>query len=422
MTNLAQPSNRSAKLTQLIAQSAAPDLNETALPAVMRSQTPQLLRRYQLLAVIALLLLGLSALVATVQVRSDLTQGPGIVDQYARLGSVHSELLSAGNAAARNLLSPSPADRKEVSSHLSDADRLILQATAERPQDADQLSVLSTSLIEYDRLLYAATTSNAATAKTALNQADQLLDDELVPAINALRGRLAAEAAAGSWPGWGWLLAVTTLAALALLVTVSVGTARITHRYLNRGLIGALLAAILLAVLGAVAISRADNALNLDQSVEVNTTVSIASARAGINAADRLQLRGALARQWSSSSSATVTTTSNPAESTAHDYPVMQNSITAVRDTQSTINTLLERHDWAQASTRLTAAKGVQAELATFEKAAEIETQSAAAAAVQALGATAMVMVILAIAETLLLLSGLVLAIWGLDRVLREYR
>lgn len=422
MTNLAQPSNRSAKITQLIAQSAAPDLNETALPAVMKSQTPQLLRRYQLLAVIALLLLGLSALAATVQVRSDLAQGPGIVDQYARLGSVHSELLSAGNAAARNLLSPSPADRKEVSSHLSDADRLILQATAERPQDADQLGVLSTSLIEYDRLLYTATTSNAATAKAALTQADQLLDDQLVPAISALRERLASEAAAGSWPGWGWLLAATALAALALLVTVSIGTARITHRYLNRGLIGALLAAILLAVLGAVAISRADNALNLDQSVEVNTTVSIASARAGINAADRLQLRGALARQWSSSTSATVTTTSSPAESTANDYPVMQNSITAVRDTQSTINALLERHDWAQASTRLTTAKGVQIDLATFEMAAELETTSAAAAAVAALGATAVVMVILAIVEALLLLGGLVLAIWGLDRVLREYR
>lgn len=422
MTNLAQPPNRSAKLTHLIAQSAAPDLAEIALPAAPSSQTPQLLRRYQLLAVIALLILGLSAIAATVQLRSDLTQGPGIVDQYARLGSVHSELLSAGNAAARNLLAASATDRKEVSSHLSNADRLILQATAERPQDADQLAVLSTNLIEYDRLLYTATTSDAATAKASLSQADQLLDDQLVPAINALRARLAAEAGAGSWPGWGWLLAVTALAALALLVTTSIGTALITHRYLNRGLVGALLAAILLAVLGAAAITRADNALNLDQSVEVNTTVSIAAARSGLNAADRLQLRGALARQWSSSTSATVTTTSGPAQSTADAYAAMRDPIVAVREDQSTINSLLERHDWTQASKRLTATKGVQAQLAAFEEAADLETQSAAAAAVQALGATAVVMVILAIIDTLLLLSGLVLAIWGLDRVLREYR
>lgn len=422
MTNLAQPPNRSAKLTLPIAQHAAPDLAEIALPPAPKSQTPQLLRRYQLLAVIALLILGLSAIVTTVQLRSDLTQGPGVVDQYARLGSVHSDLLSAGNAAARNLLSASAADRKEVTSNLRDADRLILQATAERPQDADQLAVLSTGLIEYDRLLYTATTSDTATAKAALSQADQLLDQQLVPTISALRDRLAAEAAAGSWPGWGWLLAATTVAALALLVTVSVGTARITHRYLNRGLVAALLAAILLAVLGAVGISRADSALNLDQSVEVNTTVSIAAAREGLDAADRLQLRGALAQQWTSANSATVTTTSDPAQSTAESYAALQNSIVAVRDTQSSINAVLERHDWAQASSRLTANKGVQAELATFTKAAQLETQSAASAAVQALGTTAVIMAILTVVEALLLLSGLVLAIWGLDRILREYR
>lgn len=422
MTNLAQPPNRSAKLTLPIAQHAAPDLAEIALPPAPKSQTPQLLRRYQLLAVIALLILGLSAIVTTVQLRSDLTQGPGVVDQYARLGSVHSDLLSAGNAAARNLLSASAADRKEVTSNLRDADRLILQATAERPQDADQLAVLSTGLIEYDRLLYTATISDTATAKTALSQADQLLDQQLVPTISALRDRLAAEAAAGSWPGWGWLLAATTVAALALLVTVSVGTARITHRYLNRGLVAALLAAILLAVLGALGISRADSALNLDQSVEVNTTVSIAAAREGLDAADRLQLRGALAQQWTSANSATVTTTSDPAQSTAESYAALQNSIVAVRDTQSSINAVLERHDWAQASSRLTAKKGVQAELATFTKAAQLETQSAASAAVQALGTTAVIMAILTVVEALLLLSGLVLAIWGLDRILREYR
>lgn len=422
MTNLAQPTNRSAKLTALIAQSAAPDLAETSLPPAPKSQTPQLLRRYQLLAVIALLVLGLSTIAATVQLRSDLTQGPGIVDQYARLGSVHSDLLSAGNAAARNLLSPSAADRKEVSSHLSDADRLILQATAERPQDSDQLAALSTSLIEYDRLLYTATTGNSASARAALQQADQVLDEQLAPTIGALRDRLATEAAAGSWPGWGWLLAVTTLAALAVLVTISVGTARITRRYLNRGLLVALSAAILLTVLGSTAISRADKALNLDQSAEVNTTVSISAARAGLAAADRLQLRGALAQQWSSGASATVTTTSDPAQSTAQDYPTMSNSIVAVRRAQSTINSSLERHDWTQASGRLTAAKGVQSALTTFEKAAQLETQSAAAEAVQTLGATAFMMVVLAIIETLLLLIGLVMAIWGLDRVLREYR
>lgn len=412
----------SGKLTAVMASAAAADLSEISLPPVPASRTPQLLRRYQLLSVIVLLFLGLATTTATMQLRTALSQGPGIVDQYARLGSVHSELLTAGNAAARNLLSPGTASQEQLTSSLDHAHELILQAAAERPQDAEQLQVLNSGLIEYDRLLSESVSGHGSTARAALVSADSLLDTQLVPTIESLRAQLASEAGQDSWSGWAWLLAIAALVTLATLIMVSVGTARITHRYLNRGVVGALIAALLMVILGATAINRAGDALDLDQSSELQTTVSIASGRAALNEVDRLQLRAALDRAWSTKTADAATKATRVAQAAARaNKTTLAPSLRAVMKTQESITTRVTKSDWAGAVRSLTSAQ-TSTGLADVDTAAGAATSTTVKAAAQQLTDAAWVMLILAIAQAILTLIAMVAAIWGLDRVLREYR
>lgn len=410
------------KLTAVMTAAAAADLSEISLPPAPASRTPQLLRRYQLLSVIVLLLLGLGAATATMQLRTALSQGPGIVDQYARIGTVHSELLTAGNAAARNLLAPSTANRKQLTSSLDHAHELLLQAAAERPQDAEQLQVLSAGLIDYDRLLSESAGGSGSSARAALVKADALLDAQLAPAIDSLRAQLASEAGQDSWSGWAWLLAIAAVVALAVLIMVSVGTARITHRYLNRGVVGALLAAVVIVILGATAINRAGDALDLDQSSELQTTVSIASGRAALNQVDRLQLRGALDHTWSTKTTAAVTQATRVAQATARaNKATLAPALRAVIKTQEGISTRLTKNDWTGAARTLTSTQSATG-LADVDTAANTATATTVKAAAQQLTDAAWVMLALVIAQVIVTLIAMVLALWGLDRVLREYR
>lgn len=415
----AQPAKRAA----LVAAAAAADLSEITLPPVPVSRSPKLLRRYQLISVIVLLLLGVATITATVQLRNELAQGPGIVDQYARLGAAQTELLTAGNAAARNLLSPSSQDRARLTESLSTANQLVLQAGAERPQDADQLATLSSALLEYDRLLYSSISSDGAPARAALAKADAVLDSQVVPAIDAVRAQLSAEAEAGPWPGWTVIVVAATLIAIGVLIMVSVGTARISHRYLNRGVLGAVIASLLVAVLGWSAVSSATSSLDLDQSGELQDTISIASARAALNSVDRLQLRAVVNQTWSAQAKKAATQASQTAKATADRTggPVAE-AIGTVVDTQAGVTSQLARGDWAGASRLLTTPSQQPRLLAAFDSAADAATTATVQAASASLSGAAATMIWLAIGQGMLTLLGMVLAIWGLDRILREYR
>lgn len=414
---------QSAKLAARMTAAAAADLSEIALPPVPASRSPKLLRRYQLLSVIVLLLLGLATTTATLQLRNELAQGPGIVDQYARLGAVQTELLTAGNAAARNLLSPSSRDRTQLTDSLSTANQLLLQAVAQRPQDADQLGTVSSALLEYDRLLSSSISSDGATARASLAKADAVLDSEVVPAIDAVRTQLSTEAAAGPWLGWNVIVIVTTLIAIAALVVVSVGTARISHRYLNRGVLGALLATVVVAILGWSALGNASSRLNLDQSSELKDTIAITSARAALNSVDRIQLRAALDQTWTAQTKKTATQATQTAKAVADQATIpVAESIGAVVDTQAGVSSRLARSDWAGASRLLTTPSQQPRLLAAFDSAADAATTATVQATSQSLSGAAVGMIWLAIGQGVLTLLGMVLAIWGLDRILREYR
>lgn len=415
---------QSAKVAALATAAAAADLSEIALPPAPASRSPKLLRRYQLLAVIVLLLLGVATTTATVQLRNDLAQGPGIVDQYARLGTVHSTLLAASNTAARNQLAPRSQNRIELGEDLSTANQLIVQASAERPQDAAQLGALSPALLEYDRLLYSSLSGDNAQARAALVKADAVLDSQVVPGIDAVRAQLSTEAQAGPWLGWTVILILATLIAITVLIMVSVGTARISHRYLNRGVLGALVAALLIAVLGWSALASAENSLDLDQSNELRNTVSIASARMALNNVDRLQLRAVLDQKWSAASKKAAEQAIQTADTAASDtsnVPVTT-SVHAALNTQAYVESRLTRADWSGASELLTSPRSQPELLAAFDAAAETATTETVQAASQSLTGAAAIMVTLAIIQVVVTLLGMALAIWGLDRVLREYR
>ena len=162
------------RLSGAAPQALNPDGLLAEMPAPPPSRTPRLLRRLQVGAGLALLLLGTAACWVVTLLSTDLAGVPGLADQYARLGDVHSALVDANATARLGVIaqdgSPS-AQADQVGRDLGTAAGLLVDAAKARPQDAEALVTISSDLVAYGALLRAADARDDTTASRYLAQA-----------------------------------------------------------------------------------------------------------------------------------------------------------------------------------------------------------------------------------------------------------
>lgn len=401
------------RLAGVLTQAAASGLTEQLRSAPPPSRTPWKLRQFQVIVVVAMLLLGVVGVVQVLDLRTQLSSAPNLADQYARLGGVETDLVEAGNVVAFAAVgSPST----DVTSRIDAASRALIVAAAERPADSAALADLNSATLTYGALLHQG--AGSPQASTLLAQADKLLNSNIRPGLDALRANLTTEAQARSWAFSSWPVWLAALVALGALGWISVPVARRSHRIINLGLVGAAASALLIAVLGVAAISMASSA---DQSSRVTEFQKVTSLAGGSLAL--ADLRGGEVRAaWTKTLSADSASRLGALTQQLATAKVPKGASAAnVAAQHKPITQALTKSSWAEATTGLLAQQTANAETAFI-----LDTRTATTAAVAAAaskpqsatgGLTALAAAILALA-----LMGAGAAYLGLGARLKEYR
>ncbi len=390
------------------------------------SSSPQLLRRLQLLAAVGLALVGALAVLLIGELRTDLGFAPALSEQYARLGEVQTRLLNARNAVAEVVLLEQGADSsaaKAADEQLATATEQLVAAAAARPADAATLSSLGAQTIHYGQLLHTAAGAGRAEARRLLSQADQQLDDELLPGIAVVGQQLTDQAAHSSWAATGHLAVWPILVIVGLLAWVSWTVAQLSHRVLNLGLLGAALAA--LVVLGTLLSAQnvAGDAATGSRTDQFGQVVAATQASVGIAEARRGQLDAVLAQQWNQAREKAFAQALDTAERAAPAGSA-QKTVAAFADAHAALVKQLAAADWDGATRSLTSSgqQHLRPLTAAFqEQAAQAAAEAVSAAAEGPQTADNSLLWHLALAVTASI-AGAALAVAGLSQRLREYR
>jgi hypothetical protein len=394
---------------------------ETALPPAPRSQTPRRLRRFQMIAVAVLVAVGVLGAVGCVQLREELASGPSAVAQNTRLGTVEYELITARNLTARHLLAPSANTEQALTDTLAGASTQLTAAAAAQPADATALDAINSQLLAYS---YQLQTARAATTdqdgQDALAKADRILDQSLSVQLAQLRATQSARAA--SAPFWIW---AGLAAALFLLIWINIALARLSRRFINLGMIGATVC--LLAVGGVVGLANVKVASATNTSAAaLSNSAEVINTRLTLATIDRALLKGVQQRSWTLAEFTQVTDSIRTANKSANVVKGLGTSFSAQAKVASTVmeevNSTLWAKEW-DAADKILSTQGSQAQaLSGFDQqVANLSTDQATQTSNAASNAAALLLVG-AFGSAALALVGAVLAIWGLNRRLVEYR
>ena len=398
-------------------------LAELAVPAP--SDTPRLLRRLQVLAALALLLLGAVSTWVVMDLRSDLASAPGLTDQYARIGQVQAALVDANTTARKGVIAgngrpSSQAD--EVGARLGTASGLLVEAARARGEDAAALVAISDHLVQYGHLLRAADGRDETTAAGFLAKADAQLDEELLPALEQLQDALSDEAHSRRWSQSPTTVQILGLVVLAGLGWISWIVARRSRRILNVGLVGALGCTVVVMWVTGAAQQSATQATEQSRGVELTNVVSLTDSINQASAAQRLQATGVQRRSWSAANAdaldAAIAAASQGSPATA------DGDLERFRAASAALTALIAKPDWAAAEKALlsTADAGLAMSSHAFTGAVDTERAAAvtraAATPDDARTALAWQLAIVIAAAV----GGAALAGFGLQQRLREYR
>lgn len=394
-----------------------------AVPAP--SSSPQLLRRLQVVAALALLVLGaLSAWVIT-DLRSDLASAPGLADQYARLGQVQAALIDAGTTARQGVIAGngSPSSQADtVGTQLGTASGLLVEAARARPQDAAALVDLSNQLVQYGHLLRAADARDDATAAKFLARADTRLDEQLLPALAELQAGLRTEAASRSWTQSEALVPVLAVAVLAGLVWISWIVARLSRRVLNVGLVAALGCTLVVMWVTLAGQQYAAEATERSRGTNFGDVAALTDSINQVSAAQRLQTTAVFQRRWPATDAdqlkAALAAAKEQAPSSAG------NTLSQYQAASKALTTLMAKADWAGAEKTLagTGEESLNSTAAEFVSSvdaarADVVTAASVEPSDARTGLTVQFWMVIAAA-----LGGAALAGFGLQQRLREYR
>lgn len=424
MTQLTTVPGATASAPTGAVPATVPATTTPEFPPIAPSRTPQLLQRLQLLVVLALLVAGTVSVWVIADLRNDLASAPNLAQQYARLGQVQHSLTSAARLTAESVVAGEPADgprAAQATKQLGTAAGLLVEAARDRPEDADELSTLSQTVLAYSDTLAAVPGSARADALTRLSTADAQLD-KLLGDTAQLQARLATEAAARPWSqSTPW----ATLACLAMLAVVAWAgwlVARRSHRVLNLGLGAAGAALLVLLVVTASAQGLAASASDASRGTQFGHVVNGTVAVNQLDAARRVLTTAVVTQHWDSTAAAAYTKALQGANQAA--APEGLPSLKSFDKAKATLADQLTRGDWKAASATLLASddKSLTGTASSFLDDASKTSDSAVAAAATGPESARVGLVADLVAAILLALAGAALGALGLYQRLREYR
>lgn len=408
-----------------VALSSAPSGVLTGVAVPPPSSTPRLLRRFQVLAALALVFLGaLSALVIT-DLRSDLATAPGLADQYARLGQVQAALIEAGTTARQGVIAGNggPSSQADVvGAQLGTASGLLVEAARARPQDAEALVEISDNLVQYGHLLRAADGRDASTAAKFLSRADTQLDEQLLPALADLQTALRTEAASRPWSQSEILVPVLAVAVLAGLVWISWIVARLSRRVLNVGLVAAFACTLVVAWVTLAGQQYAGEASERSRGANFGEVAALTDSINQVSTAQRLQTTAVLQRRWRPADADQLKTTLAHAKQQSPSSAAQQ--LAQYQTASHALTTLMAKADWAGAEKALagTADTTVNGAAAEFVSSVDSTRGDAVMAASVAPADARMWLIVQFWMVIAAALGGATLAGFGLQQRLREYR
>lgn len=315
------------------------------------SRTPQLLRRLQAAAALAVLILGGVGALLISGLRTDQESAPQLNAQYARIGEVQTRLFGAATLATEGVIKGNGAttdSSTQAASQVSDAVALLVEAATSRPQDAPALTPISREVTVFGMLLKAADGRDTKQAQALLAQANRQLNDNVLPDLDQLRDQLAAEAATPS-SSWGWVMPVLGVAVLALLGWTSWMIARRSRRFLNIGLIAAVVAVIVAGWITIEAQQSTARAAEESRTTQFAAIAGLHEASTQLDVARNLQVASLLAKTWTAADAQAVTTALGAAGKATQ--PEKAAAILATyRGAESDLAALMAKGDWPGAT------------------------------------------------------------------------
>lgn len=252
---------------------------DVARPSV---STPARLRRLRLVVVASGVVLAILGTTAMALLTLTLRQAANDVEQLVRVQTIQTDLLVADANATNTFLVgglESPQRRAAYDGALAEVAGLVSQAAQAQPADADALAALNAQVLDYAGLVEAARADNRQGLPVGAQyqrQASNGLRSDALPVADALVAANTQRATAALSTGWGWLVPLLALAALAVLVVVQVRVARQFRRRVNPGLlVGALvllgLAATSAALMTALLLTTSDSRSSFDDTSDAGT-------------------------------------------------------------------------------------------------------------------------------------------------------
>ena len=391
------------------APAAAPATGaELSIPVVQppASHTPRTLRRYQLIAAVAVLILGLLAVIQLTQLRTALSAAPALGVQHVRLGEVSAALSAAGNSAAADALAGSRT--LQSAPLIAEAAGLLVAVAAAEPSEAAAISAINADLVRYGQLL----------ATGEFEKAAALADDSIQPALDQVSQRLSAQAIPDLW--WTSPLAAIGVGVLVLaaLAWISYRVAQRSHRVVNVGLAVAMLAVVAISGLAAAGTPVSAGAQQGGRSV-VDASAQLTGAQLQADAATRALLDSARLKKWDKTAQEAFATADQQAadgfsDKTADLYAKLQGA-------RKPVTTALAAGDWARATTLLTRDAGLAGAATALTE--DITDRRAALGSSTTTDSAAEALLLLFQAGTAVLaLAGAFLAVRGLQTRIEEYR
>lgn len=387
------------------------------------SETGIILRRCRIASILAVLLVGVVATIQLSQLRTDLASAPGLVGQYARLGTIHQSLLTAGTAATTAVLTGK--DDGSTDAALAQAAGDIVVAAQQNPGDSTGLAQVNALVLRYGQQLHAAITSkDRATATTALASADILLDRDLSKARTGLQQQIRQQATTQSWAGTPVLTPLLALVCIAGVAWAGYLTARRTYRVVNLGVAAAVIAVAVMLACSVSAIWMANAASVDSRQTRLDEAASLCEFGVQFGLAQRAQTQTVLLQQGSSMAEYTDAMTVAGRAAASLDDPLLHTRLTGFEQANKAFAAAVAAPDWTTAGRLLLSTdKGSLAvtgkQVTTRAAAALTEQVASAQSAPREAGDRLLGPIVLIVVMTAAAVAALG---WGLGQRVKEYR
>lgn len=421
-----KPKARSPRMTALIHHAAAADLAETALPAAPPSRTPTALRRLQWIGAGVVVIVGGLTVLGSGQIVAELHATPEPTASYIQISTIRSDVLAAGNLVAREQLGSNDATIARVNATVDHAATMVLAHAAADPSSRPQLAVINRQLNSYSQQLQVAlSTSDSRTARAALASADAIYDRQLGPSLTAAENAALVSSISFKANVWFWVSVAVQVAGAATLVWASVATARLTHRYVNIGLVSGLAATVALIIASSVVFSTATSATSAAHSSTVASAYTISRVQQLTALTDRIQLRGVLDHTWPVARSVQALNNSAEARALGLKRPAsaINSSIVKLTNQQDALTARLDSAEWAVAKAAVAGTRtALTTDLTSMNASSAGAMSSLSDSTDQQRQETTIGLVLVTVLQGLIAAVGALAIGWSFDRRLREYR